>query len=100
MDLFSEKEKDMTTIFHEVGKEIRFEQGEMILTIDKKEYKFGLNKISEPLLNANKTEREFYKIDLDGYGIHWPLIDEDLSIDGLLGIKHPSPYERKEQKTI
>ena len=23
-----------------------------------------------------------------GYGIHWPLIDEDLSIDGLLGIVH------------
>ena len=23
-----------------------------------------------------------------GYGIHWPLIDEDISIDGLLGIEH------------
>ncbi|MCB9504111.1 MAG: DUF2442 domain-containing protein [Deferribacteres bacterium] len=22
-----------------------------------------------------------------GYGIHWPLLDEDLTIDGMLGIK-------------
>ena len=23
-----------------------------------------------------------------GYGIHWPVLDDDLSIDGLLGIVH------------
>ncbi|MDP2982675.1 MAG: DUF2442 domain-containing protein [Candidatus Latescibacter sp.] len=30
----------------------------------------------------------FYKIQPSGYGIHWPLIDEDIAIDGLLGIVH------------
>jgi len=30
-----------------------------------------------------------------GYGIHWPDIDEDLSIDGLIGIKHSFPIPAK-----
>jgi hypothetical protein len=98
MDIFSGEEKKMNIRFHEVGKEIIFKQNLMILTVDGKEYKFNLNEVSEPLLNANKTEREFYKIDQDGYGIHWMLIDEDLSIDGLLGIRHYSPYEIKKEK--
>jgi hypothetical protein len=32
--------------------------------------------------------RAAYEVSPSGYGIHWPLVDEDLSIDGLLGIKH------------
>jgi len=27
-----------------------------------------------------------------GYGIHWPELDEDLSVDGLIGIRHQSPF--------
>jgi len=34
------------------------------------------------------AESAAYEISPSGYGIHWPLIDEDLSIDGLLGVKH------------
>ncbi|NOZ61085.1 MAG: DUF2442 domain-containing protein [Calditrichaeota bacterium] len=30
-----------------------------------------------------------------GYGLHWFLLDEDLSIDELLGIKH-APSQKKE----
>ena len=26
-----------------------------------------------------------FEISTFGYGIHWPLLDEDMSIDGLLG---------------
>ncbi len=29
-------------------------------------------------------ERAMYRISPSGYGIHWPLIDEDLSINGIL----------------
>jgi len=36
------------------------------------------------LLNASDIERETFKISPFGYGIHWPLLDEDMSIDGLL----------------
>nr|WP_253276482.1 DUF2442 domain-containing protein [Synechococcus sp. PCC 6312] len=31
-----------------------------------------------------------YQVSPAGYGIHWPLIDEDLSINGLLRIAQKS----------
>ncbi|MCH7754431.1 DUF2442 domain-containing protein [candidate division KSB1 bacterium] len=51
--------------------------------------------MSEKLANASDIEENKYEISPSGYGIHWPLIDEDLSIDGLLGIKH-APKRIKE----
>ena len=42
------------------------------------------------LLNASKKQRKNWKSCGAGFGIHWPDVDEDLSIEGLLrGI--PSP---------
>jgi hypothetical protein len=36
------------------------------------------------LRNATKSERENYEISPAGIGIHWPDLDEDLSIAGLM----------------
>jgi hypothetical protein len=36
------------------------------------------------LYNANTAQRKNWKISGGGYGIHWPDIDEDLSVEGLL----------------
>src|SRR5262245_2296879 len=36
------------------------------------------------LLNASPAKRKKWQIAGGGYGIHWPEIDEDLSIEGLL----------------
>ena len=36
------------------------------------------------LLNASESERSEWELAGGGYGIHWPSIDEDLSVDGLL----------------
>ncbi len=33
---------------------------------------------------ATSAQREVWEICAGGYGIHWPKIDEDLSVDGLL----------------
>ncbi|MFZ9242817.1 MAG: DUF2442 domain-containing protein, partial [Sediminibacterium sp.] len=33
---------------------------------------------------ATKEERNQFEISPANYGIHWPLIDEDLSIKGLI----------------
>jgi len=68
----------------------------MIINIEGKEYTFKLADISEKLANASSIERNKYEISPSAYGIHWPLIDEDLSIDGLLGIRHLT--ERKKEK--
>jgi len=38
-----------------------------------------------PLLwNATPQNRDIYEITGDGYGIHWPSLDEDLSVKGFL----------------
>lgn len=67
-------------------------QGELLkINIDGQEYRFRLSAISKRLTQASPTERETYIVSPSGYGIHWPLIDEDLSVDGLLGIKHSPP---------
>ncbi|MFM1841469.1 MAG: hypothetical protein RLZZ490_200, partial [Cyanobacteriota bacterium] len=36
------------------------------------------------LYTATDAERNLYKISPSGYGIHWPAIDEDLSVKGLI----------------
>ncbi len=36
-------------------------------------------------------EPEHFEVSPAGYGIHWPEIDEDLSIDALIGVRHPCP---------
>ena len=36
------------------------------------------------LLNATPAQRENWELLGDGFGIHWPDVDEDLSVEGLL----------------
>jgi hypothetical protein len=64
--------------------DISFDQDMITLKVDGKLIRIFLGKISEKLKNANEIQRSFYKISPSGYGIHWPLIDEDLSIDAML----------------
>jgi hypothetical protein len=79
---------------HEIGR-LSFENDCMRLQIDGRECAFDLNKTSPRLLHASAEERAKYEISPSGYGIHWPLIDEDLSIDGLLGITHAHPQKAR-----
>lgn len=36
------------------------------------------------LLHASQEERDNWQVAGGGFGIHWPSIDEDLSVEGLL----------------
>lgn len=36
------------------------------------------------LLNASSEDREAWQLAGGGFGIHWPSLDEDLSVEGLL----------------
>jgi hypothetical protein len=67
---------------------LHFEGDVMILTIDGQEKRFQVSDISLALQHASEQERNLFEISPSGYGIHWPLVDEDLSIDGLLGVVH------------
>ena len=63
---------------------ISFEQDLICLTVDGQVIKLPLSKVSKKLELANDIQRNLYTISPSGYGIHWPLIDEDLSVDSLL----------------
>ncbi len=67
----------------------------MILTIDGEKTKTRLKDISEALEQASEKEKSTFEISPSGYGIHWPLIDEDIAVDGLLGIVHARESKRK-----
>jgi hypothetical protein len=71
------------TIAHQIDA-VQFIDNDLLLKIDGKAYRFALKNISAKLLAANEWQRNLYTISPSGYGIHWSLIDEDLSIDGLL----------------
>ena len=73
--------------YHDV-RDLQFHDDEMVVTIDGQKRRFALSEISPALEKASVEARNMYEISPSGYGIHWPLIDEDLSIDGLLGIVH------------
>jgi hypothetical protein len=68
---------------------------EDILTVDLEDGR----SISAPLawyprlLHASQKERDHWQVAGGGHGIHWPTIDEDLSVEGLLR-GAPAPRER------
>ncbi len=57
-------------------------EGDLIrVKIDGQLIELPISKVSEKLAKASEIERSYFKISPSGYGIHWPLIDEDLSVD-------------------
>jgi hypothetical protein len=80
--------------FHKIQKVV-FENEQLVLWVDGKKRIFSLSDVSQKLAKASEQERTKFEVSPSGYGIHWPLIDEDLSIDGLLGIKHAPAHIRK-----
>ena len=84
--------------YHDV-QELNFIKDKLEIKIDGKTYTFQLSEISRKLNRASEIERGNYEISPSGYGIHWPLIDEDLSIDGLLGISHRPSKKRRVSST-
>jgi hypothetical protein len=66
------------------------------LRVDGQEYRIDLAEVSDRLAAATPRQRAHYEISPAGYGIHWPDVDEDLSIDGLIGAAHPCPLAAAE----
>lgn len=64
--------------------EIEFNNDDMVILKNGQRKVVDLKVVSSKLLDASEGERNLYRISLSGYGIHWPLIDEDLSIEKLL----------------
>jgi len=77
---------------HEV-RDARISGTTLTMNVDGRQYRFDLAKASKRLARATQAQREKFELSPSGYGIHWPEIDEDLSIDGLLGVVHASATE-------
>jgi hypothetical protein len=63
---------------------IQFQGDDLIILKNSQRKVVDLKFVSSKLLVASETERNLYKFSPSGYGIHWPLIDEDLSVEKLL----------------
>jgi hypothetical protein len=58
-------------------------------------YSCALADVSKRLAHARDFEREQHELSPSGCGIHWPLVDEDLVVDGLLRLAKPEPRESR-----
>ena len=80
--------------FHDIS-DLKFENGFLVITIDGEPKRFQLKEESPLLEKASEEERRNFEISPSGYGINWPLLDENISIDGLLGIVHAPQWKRQ-----
>ena len=65
-------------------KDVRFAGGGLeVLLRDGRKISVPLTWFSK-LSSANASDRSIWEVSAAGYGIHWPLINEDLSVEGLL----------------
>lgn len=55
----------------------------------------SLAPVSNLLLKASRIERATYTVSPSGYGIHWPLIDEDLTVEGIIRLAQPARKEKR-----
>ena len=80
---------------HHQVENVQIENGVLQLVVDGNTIQLNLRNVSPALAAASDEERKEFEISPSGYGLHWRLIDEDISIDGLLGIVHEPGKSRK-----
>ena len=78
-----------------INVKVSIESGFLVITKDGKKHRFELKKISERLSRATDEQLLNYTVSASGYGIHWNIIDEDISIPALLNEPF-IPYGKKE----
>ncbi len=80
---------------HHQVESVHVEKGILHLIVDGNSIESELKDVSPLLATATEEELKEFKVSPSGYGIHWTLLDEDISIDGLLGIVHTPSTNRK-----
>jgi len=69
--------------YHHI-RNVRFEKHYLLVKVDGREYQIDLRKHSKMLASADERTKMNFEVSSSGYGIHWPELDEDLSIDGMI----------------
>ncbi len=57
---------------------------ELVIVLPDREVRVRWNDCSPALAAATDEQRRRAELSPGGYGIHWPLIDEDISVGGLV----------------
>ena len=82
------------SIHHELI-DVKVSEGILSLVIDGAPLSRDLRNLSPVLKSASNEELMAFEVSPSGYGIHWPSVDEDISIDGLLRIAHaPAKFKK------
>ena len=63
---------------------IELTRAALTLVLDDRKVTIPWERCSEQLAQATEQQRLAAELSPGGYGIHWPLIDEDLSVSGLM----------------
>jgi len=63
---------------------VKIDGEDLIVSTGQQSYSFKIVDVSKRLSQASEIEKNNFQISPSGYGIHWPQIDEDLSLNGLL----------------
>lgn len=71
------------TKIHEVT-ELSVSRGKLTMTVDGERYVIELAAVSPRLAGASPQDQRRVEISPSGYGLHWPTVDEDLSVNGLI----------------
>ncbi|MBP7963559.1 MAG: DUF2442 domain-containing protein [Caldilineaceae bacterium] len=62
------------------------EEDTLVLTVDGAHYRIPWQTCSPRLAAAQPPERAVIEVSPSGYGLHWPLVDEDLALRPLLAV--------------
>lgn len=67
-----------------LAKRIEATEAGLLIVLPDRQALISWEKCSPALAKASGAERAKAELSPGGYGVHWPLVDEDLTISGLL----------------
>ena len=78
------KKTEPSVLHPKVVRDIYWEGDNLLFTSEGIRYSIDIKLQSSLLANATESERNNFYVTAIGYGICWPDLDEDLSIDGMI----------------
>ena len=71
-----------------LAKSVRATADALVIETDLGQFEIPWSACSPRLARATQQQRTHLSLSPSGYGVHWPMIDEDLTIKGLIRTRH------------
>ncbi len=72
----------------------------LVIETDQGRFQIPWQNCSPTLARADAIERSRFRVSPSGYGIHWPLLDEDLAIGPLVDAARPQVATSLDSATV